>query len=55
MNDFYSKSSDANTLVRILEKCEAYKTLGPGFWNWSQLPLAYAFTLNKIGNSKKSK
>ena len=52
MNNFYSLGSDTKDLVSILEKCEAHKTTGPGFWNWTQLPLAYAFTLNKNGNTQ---
>lgn len=54
MNDFYSQGSETTELVSILEKCEAFKTSGLGFWNWSQLPLAYAFTLNKTGNTEKA-
>ncbi len=54
LNEFYDLGSDTNDLVNILEKSEAYNASGLGFWNWVQLPLAYAFTLNKIGNSQKA-
>jgi len=54
MDDFYKIGSDPSNLVNILEKCEAHKTSGPGFWNWTQLPLAYAFTLGKSGNLHKA-
>lgn len=54
MSSFYAQGCEIRNLVSILEKCESHKTSGLGFWNWSQLPLAYAFTLNKSGNIKKA-
>ena len=54
MNDFYNLGSKTDDLAAILKKCESHKSSGLGFWNWSQLPLAYAFTLNKIGNEQKA-
>ena len=54
MNNFSSQGSETKELINILEKCEAHKASGLGFWNWTQLLLAYSFTLNKIGNTKKA-
>lgn len=55
INEFYSSGCEMQDLVSILEKCHSSRSSGLDFWNWTQLPLAYAFVLNKSGESEKAK
>ncbi len=54
MNDFYNLGNETQNLVDILKRCENVVSNGLGFWNYCQLPLAYAFTLNKNGNNTEA-
>ena len=54
MNDFYDLGNNTEDLIKILEKCKTNKTKQFRFEMWVQLPLAYIFTLNKNGNTKKA-
>lgn len=53
MNDFYALGSETANLVKVLEKCESSSPRK--FWGYIPLPLAYAFTLNKLGNTVKAR
>lgn len=54
MDSFFGMGGSISDLVVILEKCKDYSAPGWGFWSWTQLPLAYAFTLKKSGDIQKA-
>lgn len=54
MDAFFDIGYAMSDLVSILERCKNHSGAGLGFWNWNQLPLAYAFTLKKSGDTKKA-
>ena len=52
---FYSRGSGLDELISILERSKAHDGRGLGFWNYLQLPLAYAFVLNKCGQYESAR
>lgn len=52
---FFAAGSGDEVLLEILARSEGYRADDViGFWNWQQLPLAYAFTLNRCGKTQQA-
>jgi len=50
VNIFFESYRSTNDLLALFDRLRSYKGKGPGYWNYTNLPLAHSFTLRVTGD-----